>query len=104
MDVALYASDFGILLLVPACMHPSQDAERRYGPLEWCGRANLGDVSDTDVRARIETDVVRSTYALLTVRDAQALFGSDHPCLRHHHRPQGLWPRFQRRRDASVRT
>jgi len=34
----------------------------------------------------------------------QALFGSDHPCLRHHHRPQGLWPRFQRRRDASVRT
>jgi hypothetical protein len=71
MDVTLYASSHGILLLVPACMQPSQDAERRYGPLQLQGQGPLEDVPDRDCRARIAADLDRCAYALVHQREAR---------------------------------
>ena len=73
MDVSLYASHHGVLLLVPACMHPSQDAERRYGPLQFRGQGPLEDVPDRDCRARIEADLDRCAYALVHQREARCI-------------------------------
>jgi hypothetical protein len=102
MDVALYASDHGTLILVPACMHPAQEAERRHGPLRMCGQAHLNDLPDIYSRARIEADIDQSAYAMVNVHEAQSLLGVRHPCFRH--RQTGLWPRLHRKRHASVRT
>jgi hypothetical protein len=73
MDVALYASPHGVLLLVPACMHPSRDAERRYGPLQLRGEGQLEDVPDRDCRARIEADLDRCAYSLVHQREARCI-------------------------------
>lgn len=106
MDVALYISGHGILLLVPACMHPSRDAERRYGPLSLCGEGHLDDLDDAQCRLRIEADLDRSAYALVHFDVAQSLLGERHPCFANpmfRGRADGLSPRLYRRRHATLR-
>ena len=51
----------------------SQDAERRYGPLQFRGQGPLEDVPDRDCRARIEADLDRCAYALVHQREARCI-------------------------------
>jgi hypothetical protein len=82
MDVALYTSDLGRLLLVPSCVRPPADAERLHGPLRLCAEGTISTVVDAALRARIEQDLDAHTYALVTVKEAKALLGYRHVCFR----------------------
>jgi hypothetical protein len=80
MDVALYATEAGILLLVPDCIHPTKEAERLYAPLDLCARSRLADIPDPHVRARIEADIDVQSFAVLTLDEAQSIVGIEPSC------------------------
>ena len=98
MDVALYTSDQGTLLLVPACMQPAHEAQRLYGPLQPCAKAHLAHMRDPVVRARVERDIDHHAYALVTVAEVKSLLGARHRCLRR--RSAGFWPRLGKPRNT----
>ena len=93
MDVALYSSGRGILLLVPACMHPPKVAEHLYGPLEFCASSELARFDDAALRTRIEDEIDLHAYALVDLPDAKRALGPRHACFRK--RPQGLVQRLR---------
>jgi hypothetical protein len=80
MDVALYATQSGILLLVPDCIHPTREAERLYAPLHLCARSRLVDIPDLNVRARIEADIDVQSFAVITLVEAQSIVGIEPSC------------------------
>jgi hypothetical protein len=100
MDVTLYTSGHGTLVLVPACMLPTRDAERLHGPLQLCTRAQVSPHVDERLRARIEEELDRKAYALVTVHEAKTLLGLRHA--RACSRQLGLWPRMHRRRNGNA--
>ena len=80
MDVALYATEAGMLLLVPDCILPTKEAERLYAPLHLCAHSRIGDIVDPHVRARIEADIDTQSFAVLTLAEAQAIVGIEPSC------------------------
>jgi hypothetical protein len=96
MDVALYSAQGRTFVLVPSCMHPTQEAERLHGPLVLCAHSRLSAIADGALRSRLEGQIDRDAFALLQWHEAQALLGRKHPCFRK--RPTKYWPRLQRKR------
>jgi len=80
MDVALYSSERGALLLVPDFMQPPQVALSLYGPLAWCASAHLDAFVDIGLRARIESEIDLHAYALVSLGEARRVLGTQHPC------------------------
>jgi len=80
MDVALYSSERGALLLVPDFMQPPQVALSLYGPLAWCASAHLDAFVDAGLRTRIESEIDLHAYALVSLGEARRVLGAQHPC------------------------
>ncbi|UHQ18191.1 hypothetical protein LVB87_08085 [Lysobacter sp. KIS68-7] len=100
MDVALYTAAGGTFVLVPACMHPTQQAERLHGPLTPCARARLPGPLDDTLCTRLLAEIDQNAFALLQWPEALALLGRKHPCFRK--RPRRLWPRVHGKRVSRV--
>lgn len=102
MDVALYTSGRGTMLLVPACMHPPKVAEHLYGPLVLCAHSELARFDDTALRTRIEDEIDLHAYAVVEPSDAKRVLGGRHACFRK--RPHGVLHRIRRRRRNRATT
>lgn len=79
MEVVLYASNGGTLVLVPDCFEPSSDLVHTHGRFRRCGRVHITDRSCPGLCRRIAADFDQSSYSILSDREAQALFGPETP-------------------------
>lgn len=71
MEIIIYKAKANVLVLVPSCFLPSQEAERIHGPLQRHGRALVSDANPSKRWQAIAVEIERQAYAIITRAEAE---------------------------------
>lgn len=79
MDVVIYQSETGQLLLVPACLLPSHELLAAFGPVRVCGPAQVRDDDGSPAWQRMLSEIDAHHYSVIRREDGVRLLHADAP-------------------------
>ncbi len=79
MDVVIYQSETGQLLLVPACLLPSRELLATFGPVRVCGPARVRDDDGSPAWRRMLAEIDAHHYSVIRREDGVRLLHADTP-------------------------